>query len=192
MTQQTKTIVFIGVGLLLLFLVYKFVIKKPVEVPTGTGEPIVNNNVGNEGTIITLPTRDELQVAFSKLTQDYGPQMAKIIERIYRLETAHFTSGQFKKSNSAGMLAHGNNYPYGWAAQRNLWDNDYSMRPVGIVTFNVGGKDFKYLQFANFYAGARALGEYLKKYRPGRWNTTDPIGQQNYENKLSAINTQYT
>lgn len=174
-----------------LILAKKFAIKKPGDSPSDkpdeTGEDREDFNMG-----FTLPNESDLQSAFRKVAEKYGNELAKNAERIYRLETAHFNSGQFKATNSPGMLKFSTYYPYGWQAPRNLWDQNPQYKPIGQATFTKNGKQYTYLKFPNFEAALFTLAEYLNKYRPGRWYSTVPAQQNEYETKLKSISTKYT
>lgn len=53
---------------------------------------------------------DALRIIFDK----YGYDMAVVIERMYRDETGHFKSLQYKNCGTGGMEAFGNQPYYGW------------------------------------------------------------------------------
>lgn len=188
--EKNTGIIAIILGLAVLGIVYYFKIKGKPDLSNGV-RPDDLSTTDNKSNFIP-PSEDKLREDFKALNLIYGPAIAKNIERIYRYETAHFTSGQYKATGSAGMLKFVENYPYGWSVAKNMWDEKPALRPNGSVDFTKNGKKYTYLVFPTFMAAAVALGEYLKKYRPGRWNTTDPIGQTNYENKISQITTKFT
>lgn len=139
------------------------------------------------------PDNNEYIKVFNKLIIDYGPKIANDIERIYRLETAHFTSGQYKKTYSAGMLKFSDNYPFGWTTPaEKLWHQNPQFSPVGEAHFNKHGKNYTYLKFRDFESAARSLAVYLLIYPRARWNSTDLNNQKIYDSKLDNIKTIYT
>lgn len=190
--ENQKTWIYVALGLTLAFLFYNFVLKpkkEEVAAANAASNPLTGGDYVSK---FKPPTEEELCTIFQELINCYGPTIAKKIEQIYRLETAHFTSEQYLASGSPGMLSFDEDYPYGWESPKNLWDNEPNMRPIGTVKFTKGGKVYTYLVFPTFIAAASAVGEHITKYNPGRWNTTDPIGQQEYINKLNTISTKYT
>jgi hypothetical protein len=148
-------------------------------------------NVAPKTTNFTPPTEEEIKDTLNNIARDNGIDMAKTVERIYRLETGHFKSGQFLSTGSPGMLMHNIDFPYGWNVCKQLWTNNENFAPVGNVDFTVGGKKYTYLVFPTFNAAAMSLVEYLKKYRPGRWFSKDDLGASNYEAKLNDITPKY-
>lgn len=139
----------------------------------------------------------ELRDVFNILTRDYGAAIARNVEKIYRLETAHFTSGQYLRTGSAGMLATaGSNYqyPYGWTSLKSWWDTNPLRKPIGTVRWkSKSGKIYHYIAFPGAL-GFLALAEILKirNNNAGSWYSTQPAQQAEYEAKLANITTQYT
>ncbi|WP_321838882.1 hypothetical protein [Paraburkholderia bannensis] len=54
--------------------------------------------------------KDALRYIFDK----YGRSIAEIVERMYRVETRHFHSMQYRRCGTGGMEIHGNPPAYGW------------------------------------------------------------------------------
>lgn len=136
---------------------------------------------------------DQLQQVFGWISQLYGPAIARNVEKIYRLETAHFASGQYKATGSPGMTATKLSFPYGWNSLAKLWRDRPESAPIGIVRWCVRGKVYAYLAFGGSY-GFLALAEILKKRgnNAGSWYSTIPAQQQAYVSKLSGITPRYT
>ncbi len=134
-----------------------------------------------------------LQAAFGAIEREYGRAIARNVERIYRLETAHFKSGQYQYSGSAGMVATRQAFPYGWKSLETFWIARPDLAPLGSVSWCVRGKVYRYLVYPGF-AGFVALAEIMKKRNnnPGTWYSTDPVKQQEYVSKLRTISTRYT
>lgn len=148
---------------------------------------------------------DQIKQAFLDVAHVYGTTRAQTCERIYRLETANFTSMQFKRTYTAGMLAFGNQtndifkFPYGWSTFQPLWQNKsvlykslIFLPPNGYWATKIGGQNYVYLSFPTFGSALMCLAGYLQKYPAGRWNTTDAAGQAAYEAKLLKIKPQFT
>lgn len=124
---------------------------------------------------------------------NHSIQMKTLIEQMYRLESNNFKSLQYKFTGSPGMESHGENFPYGWTSLKNLWTTRPDLKPVGKKTFMENGTLIpkKFLVFPSVNAGIESLASYLTIYPAGRWYSTDPIKQAEYENKLSKIKTLY-
>lgn len=119
----------------------------------------------------------------------FGDEIARWVERIYRLETANFRSGQYLKTGSAGMERHAENYPYGWTTpDKLLWSVSgfEDTRPVGFITMreNQTGRYKTFLKFASVEDGMLSLAAYIKRYRPGRWFSTNEEDAERYEEAL--------
>lgn len=129
-----------------------------------------------------------LQHSFDLAVQNYGTAITANAERIYRLETANFTSTQFKNGFSAGMTALSNTFPYGWEYLQTYWGNPLALwkRPIGIDSNSVIG--FSYVKFPTFTAALMALCERLKQVNndPQQWGGTD-----GYAAAVAAITPTY-
>ena len=129
----------------------------------------------------------------------YGLEIAKNVERIYRLETNNFKSEQYKKSGSAGMLRQGESTPFGWSSLAQFWLKHSNYAPTEkIVTFIKNDEEtglpkvYNYLAFDDF-GGFYSLAEFLNQYNnnAGRWFSTDETLQNNYINTLNSIETKF-
>lgn len=139
---------------------------------------------------IGVPTEPELRQIFNDISELYGDDIAENVERVYRLETAHFKSGGYKNTAAAGIVPVGSIYPYGWNSLRGFWDDNVWARPLGIWHADNG---WDYLQF-NKVGGFYAVAELLKMRGndPGRFHSNDPAKQAAYNAKINAIQIQYT
>ncbi|TLD82045.1 hypothetical protein LS68_003320 [Helicobacter sp. MIT 05-5293] len=77
-----------------------------------------------------LYTLDDAKEALKIIYHKYGEEMARIIEKMYRSETAHFDSGQYKHTGTGGMEAFGNAPYYGWDSK--FFDQNPNYKPIGI------------------------------------------------------------
>lgn len=125
-------------------------------------------------------TPEDAKTAILAVKQKYGDQMAKDVERIFRLETAHFKSSQYQKTGSAGMEA-------------GKWKN---LPPELIEPYTVDMHDAdksdgidKFIVWKSPTAFAIYLAEYIKRYNGNwaRWNTTDPQKQAKYRAVVNTI-----
>lgn len=128
--------------------------------------------------------------ALERVKNMFGPEIAKNVERIYRLETRNFDSEQYRKTFSAGQEAvEGiDKYPYGW--NDSFWNKYPTLRPIGLVGMNdVSGTYARFIKYPNVTAGMLYLGDFLRRYNnnPGRWFTTNDAAQKTYNEKIASI-----
>lgn len=126
--------------------------------------------------------------AFEKLARE-NKALADVVERIYRLETAHFTSNIFNQTNGPAIVAFSDNYPYGWTSLKVFWDVNEKYRPSGIY-FSPNG--WKYVKFPNIEAGVFSTAEILKKKasqgkHAGYFFSNNEIAANDYRDKLLQI-----
>lgn len=138
-----------------------------------------------------------LKDAFDEAKKRYPDNVVKMAEKLFRWETAHFKSGQFKKTYSPGMEKHGNVYPWGWASMKPFWDANNWAKPVGWVAMheNAGAQadaeiDY-FAKFPSFKAALFSVCEYIEKYGAGRWYSTNAESQASYLDKLNTIKNRY-
>jgi len=140
--------------------------------------------------VIVPATEDEIKKGLMAVYAKYGKNITMTVEKIFRLESSHFSSMQFKTCNSAGMKKMNEDFPYGWTSMSSLWQEE-TLKPIGEASFIDDGANTPFLVFRTFTAGALALAEYIAKYSAGRWNGTTPERQQAYEAKLATITPKY-
>lgn len=112
-------------------------------------------------------------IVFNSLSKEYDPAILNAAERIYKLESANFTSNIYLKTFSAGMIATTTEFPYGWTSLKSLWQ-DKSLKPVGLYRSE---NTNNYIIFPNLRAGVIALMTMLEVYKAsgkqspaGAWN----------------------
>ena len=128
-----------------------------------------------------------LKEAFSKVTAKYGQAIAQNVERIYRLETAHFTAPYFLATYTPGMVATKKIYPFGWGNLKTFWLTNES--PTGYWS----GKTLNYLVFPSLEGAMMSLAEVLKQRNndAGTWYALDEKMQKEYEAKLKTVKVRY-
>ncbi|WP_429067053.1 M23 family metallopeptidase [Aeromonas bestiarum] len=141
---------------------------------------------------------DALRIIFNK----YGYDMAVVIERMYRDETGHFKSLQYKNCGTGGMEAFGNPPYYGW--DKTFFEKNPSYMPIGTWSaFENKGKsgsggniqvtDRKktFIKFPSVVAAMEYKAFYIKKHN-GNWarwhNASDANIQKTYRDYISKIN----
>jgi hypothetical protein len=105
---------------------------------------------------------------------------AKIIERIYRLETNHFKSLQFKMTGSAGM-------------EVGKWLGIPSnVKSVEMVENGTGLKK-RFIVWASCYDFVTYLSNYIDRYNGNwsRWYSTESTKQNLYKTKVNSIKNRF-
>jgi hypothetical protein len=152
------------------------------------------NTSGNAPDVIPTPggLAGQLETALRTVVNDFGVEVARNVERIYRLETANFTSLQFAKTCTPGMRAFGNAFPWAWSLKSDgLTEADF-LPPV-VMAENAGGPAVPWVVFRALPKAVHFVGYFLNKYgnRVGRWHNTDnfPDQQAAYTLLVSTIPT---
>ena len=156
------------------------------------------DNMGNR-----IFTEQELRSAFKKVADNYGPDFAKKTEQLFRKETAHFTSGQFKKTLSPGMeIAGGTNstqtvFPYGWSSLRNFIQQNPQYNGnfyVHRMNENQTGFSKTFIGWPTLEGSVMFVAWFIKNVRNGRfgyWYSLNESLASSYENNMSKITARY-
>ena len=138
-----------------------------------------------------------------KVYKQYGGEMAKIVEKMYRFETGHFTSEQYHLTGTPGMEApKGAKAPYyGWSGDFFVANPKYA--PIGTTGLHdskgisaQGGNKQKsgivqYVKFSSVDAGMMYLADHIQNVYHGdfaRWHSSSNIvAQKIYKEKLKYI-----
>ncbi len=137
-------------------------------------------------------TESDIVPALKKAEKIYGTDAAALLERVYRWETAHFKSGQFKNTGSAGMeIGSSKTYPYGWTTPKKLWEDNPKYKPVGTYTTpeNQTGIVKTFIKFPSVEAAVLTLAEVLKKrgWNAGTWYSTNKVLQDKYNGHINSV-----
>jgi hypothetical protein len=148
------------------------------------------------GTPAQLQGDVQLQAAFDAIKKRFGKPIAQNVERIYRLETGNFKSGNYLSTGSAGMVAAGAAPNYGWNSLQTFWNANPDFKPLGTVRWYVlrENQTIPYLAFKGA-GGAFTVAEImrLRGNDPGKWiSLTDTAAQNNYRNKVNTMTLKYT
>jgi hypothetical protein len=110
-----------------------------------------------------------------KISKEVGKERAQLLERILRLETAHFTSGQYRQTGSAGM-------------EEGKWKNLPTYTTIPFKD-NHDGHIGKFIVWNSVYDFLNYLNDYIDRYNGNfaRWNTTDENRQKEYISKVNSI-----
>jgi hypothetical protein len=143
--------------------------------------------------------------ALYQVYTNYGAEMSKNVERIYRSETSHFKSKQYRLTGTGGMEAHGKGPYYGWDSE--FFVNNPEYAPIGTTSMfegkglsGLGGnaqvknrpKIFVVMPTAE--AGMMYLVNYINRYHGNyaRWHSTNPSNQEAYRTSLTSIKPRFT
>lgn len=137
--------------------------KPPQPQPMSTGKP--GPDTAAAGNFTPL----DAQRAFERAATKYPLKLLIIAEKMARLETAHFTSKQYRETGSAGMevgkwqgIPADAPYRYGLDNKTRTWKKFIRWNSVD--------------QFLDYLMG------YIRRHKGNwaRWNTLDPSGQATY------------
>lgn len=113
--------------------------------------------------------------ALLKISKVVSKDRAKLLERILRHETGHFTSNQYKQTGSAGM-------------EEGKWSN---LPPHKTLPFkdNHDGHIGNFIVWNSVYDFLVYLNDYIDRYNGNfaRWNTTDTSAQKIYASKVNSV-----
>jgi hypothetical protein len=137
-----------------------------------------------------------MKKAIKKALNYFDTDVVANCEKILRLESGNFTSGQFLGTYSAGMEPASPTYPYGWNSLKNYWDTHPEYKPIGIKSYTENGTGIRkqFIQFSTVEAGVFTLCQWLTIFEnnPGRWFSLNISEQTSYNEKISKINATFT
>lgn len=162
---MNKSYLYIGALLVIAYLFFKQKGKKiTIEQGSNKSNRMIKSFTEKDGT-------DALLKIATKVPKD----RAKLLERIMRHETGHFTSKQYKQTGSAGM-------------EEGKWSN---LPPHTTILFkdNHDGHIGKFIVWNSVYDFLVYLNNYIDRYNGNfaRWNTTDTNGQKIYASKVNSV-----
>lgn len=150
-----------------------------------------------------MPTNDPIKIKVNKFTESdfqagiekvknlFPPDILQMVERVYRLETANFKSGQYQLTGTPGMEATIKIYPYGWGKRL----KKFNIVPVGVVdmmdnpTKNTPKPSKKsFVALNDVSEGIKIIASYIQDKGAGSWyaGTNKKMGLE-YEKTLMQI-----
>lgn len=144
-----------------------------------------------------MPISDEnIKEALRKIYNEFGREKTERLEQLFRWETNHFKSGQFRGSGSPGMEPSPNNnkvFPFGWTSLKNF-SNAYNI-PSGAFfisgPYTEGGtnKQKYFVGFPNLYASMLFVMYVIGRrgWNFGKWRAFDETIAADYNNKLNTV-----
>lgn len=176
MTKNKKIIIGVSLGALAIVGVYYWF--KRLRQGQGMAQKEANTKDNDTPLNVFNSLKDEFKNDNDKLA------LLNVAERIYRHESANFTSNIYEKTKGAGVIATVNNYPFGWVLPQDVWEN-YG-KPSELYNSPNG---FNYIKFPSLKVGVRTVmaiikGYYNQGYDASRYFSTNP---NDYIDLLSNI-----
>mgnify|MGYP002677259011 FL=1 len=143
--------------------------------------------------------------ALRKIYDNYGKDMSVIVERMFRIETTHFTSGQYRHCGAPGMEVHGTPPAYGWSSDFFAQHPEY--QPTGIWSKKEGkglsgqggntqvtDKPKQFVVFDSVESSMEYIVYYINKHdgNYARWYSTQDSAQKLYRKECGAIIPKFT
>ena len=129
-------------------------------------------------------TEADAKAAILAVKEKHGEEMARLIEKMFRLETRHFKSLQYRKTGTAGLTV-------------GKWPSPVPKTPTITLKTNpaldsAGRSQISYIVWnpADF---SEFLAQYIKRYNGnfGRWYSTKPELQAAYAAKVNQIKNRF-
>jgi hypothetical protein len=182
-------------GIVLITIYFLFFRKKHKNIKPMSNE--LYKLIPSENGLQNFIPPDETNIIFAlkKIASEFGLNIAQLVEKMYRLETNHFNSTVFKKTNGAGVIVTPFNEKFFKHRDKlrifvkPLYQNGKFLKNIVVPENTPNAKQYTYVIFPTIYDGMRYLAIYIQKYKdnaPERWSA----GAYNIE-KLNKLNTKY-
>lgn len=132
-----------------------------------------------------------------KRVYDKDKLAAKRIEQIYRLETAHFKSKQFKNTGTPGMVATNldPNSFFGWSSLEKFAKDQKLLASDFLIGYSkkIGDKMFDYIQFKKPILMPMFMYFYFRLYKwnYGRWFSKSETEQKKYMQDVEKVTPKF-
>ena len=158
------------------------------------------NEVANKTDKNKLYSIEDARESLKIIYERHGKEMARIIEKMYRNETNHFKSKQYKNTGTGGMEASGKPPYYGW--DKNFFEQNPLYKPLGIWAafenkglsgqggnLQIKNKKKKFIIMPSVLAGMDYKAYYINKYNGNwaRWHSTQTQAQEIYKKAINSI-----
>lgn len=122
-------------------------------------------------------TTDDALNALKQLEKVKGKFIAQIVERMYRLETNHFKSSQYKITGTAGM-------------EQGKWSNVPSLDTIKLKDPVLGYRDYLIWNPNDFVF---YLADYIERHSGNwaRWNSTIASKQDEYRKRVNSVKNKF-
>ncbi len=150
-------------------------------------------------------TVEDGKAALKIIYEKYGKDMAEIIEKLYRDETAHFASKQYAATGTGGMEAFGDAPYYGWDSS--FFEANPAYKPMGLWSAfenaglskeggnaQVTDRKKQFVILPSVLAGMEYKVFYTNKHGGNwaRWHSTNETTQETYREHISEIRPRFT
>lgn len=142
-------------------------------------------------------TLDTMRAALKRAAERYGVDIARNVERIYRLESGGLNNVLLQRTNAPGMQALASSWPFGWkrrGTDPSMFAPVVRMRENNPATGIPQGAEVAFVAFNRIDTAVDYLAQFLREYgnNAGRWKSTDPVLQKRYRDALANIPTSWT
>lgn len=130
----------------------------------------------DKGGVDRFFNKADAEKALLNIKKIHGTETARILERILRHETAHFSSGQYKKTGSAGM-------------EVGKWSFlPPNMRTVKL-TENGTGRTKEFIVWDSVEQFLEYLVGYINRHKGNwaRWYSTNEENQKQYTQRVNSV-----
>ena len=175
-------------------LTYFFYKKMKSPSPSGSSG---SNSSGSSGSGSSASIPNEMIVqALRKIYNLYGREKTQRLEQLFRWETNHFKSGQFKGTFSPGMEPSPNTnrtFPFGWNSLKSFAaDKGYSQNQFGVSgPYIEGGTGIPkyFVKFPDLFTSMLFVMYIIEKrgWNFGKWRAFDATISTNYNNHLDTV-----
>ncbi|UXP22467.1 MULTISPECIES: hypothetical protein [unclassified Enterobacter] len=148
-------------------------------------------------------TPSDAKEALRTIYKEYGYDMAKTIEQLYRDETGHFQSTQYKRCGAGGMEVSGNNpQPPGYGWNESLFSRHPEYSPIGVwwafenkgLSGQGGNQQITsrkkgYIIFPSVLAAMEYKVDYINRNGGNwaNWHSRNPTVQEYYRTAISRM-----
>lgn len=143
------------------------------------------------------PTDASIKAALKAVRDKYGVEIARNVERIYRLESGGLSNLLLQRTNAPGMQAVKTSWPFGWSKRgtnAGMFAPVVRMRENNPQTGQPQGNTIPFVAFKRIGDAVEYVAHFLSDYdnNAGRWKSTDAAQQLRYRNALLSMPTTWT
>lgn len=148
-----------------------------------------------------MVTEQDIKNGLKKVSSKYGVDYARQVERLFRVETSHFKSGQFLKTLSPGMEISGSSkslvFPFGWSLSEFVQSYDPMIKSKFYThTMNENGTGLKktFVGFPDINSSMMFVAWMIKNKRGGRfgnWKSLTESSALAYEKTMATVVARY-
>jgi len=132
----------------------------------------------------TMSLLDNIKLTIKKALTIYVTPVVQNAEKMFRLESGNFTSGQFLRDYGAGMEGFSDSYPYAWTSLKPFWDANPDYMPTGLDLKGAPTNSKGFIKFPSFEAAFMTLCYWLDNHNNDtlKWNPIYLTDEPHYYN----------